>query len=49
MKTKKALKYILIGLLTIIIIGVLGMVVWSKTGTYPARRLQCLHLNQQTG
>lgn len=37
MKIKKALKYVLIGLVAIIIIGVLGMIVWSKTGTYPAR------------
>ena len=37
MKNKRALKFSLIGLLTIIIIGVLGMLVWSKTGTYPAR------------
>ena len=37
MKNKKALKFTLIGLLAIIIIGVLGMIIWSKTGTYPAR------------
>ena len=37
MKINKAIKFILIGLLTIIIIGVMGIVVWSKTGTYPAR------------
>ena len=37
MNIKKILKYALIGLITIIIIGVLGMLVWSKTGTYPAR------------
>jgi hypothetical protein len=37
MKTKKVLKYALIGLVGILIIGVLGMIVWSKTGTYPAR------------
>jgi len=37
MKTKKALKFLLIGLIDIIIIGVLGMIVWSITGTYPAR------------
>ena len=39
MKIKKALKFILIGVLTILIIGVLGMLVWSKTGTYPAREV----------
>ena len=37
MKIKKIIKYSLIGFVSIIIIGVLGMVVWSKTGTYPAR------------
>ena len=39
MKTKKAVKFILIGVLTILIIGILGMLVWSKTGTYPAREV----------
>ena len=34
---KKIINYILIGIVSIIIIGVLGMLVWSKTGTYPAR------------
>ena len=37
MKTKKVIKIILIGFVSIIIIGVLGMLVWSKTGTYPPR------------
>jgi hypothetical protein len=37
MKRRKALKLTLIGLGSIIIIGVLGMIVWSITGTYPAR------------
>ena len=37
MKIKKIIKYTLIGLIAIIIIGVLGLLVWSKTGTYPAR------------
>jgi hypothetical protein len=37
MKIKKAIKFTLIGLLTIIMIGFLGMLIWSKTGTYPAR------------
>ena len=36
-KNKKAIIISLLGLLTIIVFGVLGMVVWSKTGTYPAR------------
>ena len=37
MKIKRIIKFSLIGFITIIIIGVLGMLVWSKTGTYPAR------------
>ena len=37
MKIKKFLKFTLIGLSTILIIAVVGMIVWSKTGTYPAR------------
>jgi hypothetical protein len=37
MNIKKLTKYSLIGLVSIIIIGVLGLLVWSKTGTYPAR------------
>ncbi len=37
MNIKKIIKYLVIGFITIIIIGVLGMLVWSKTGTYPAR------------
>jgi hypothetical protein len=38
MNLKKIIKYTLIGFVSIIIIGVLGMLVWSKTGTYPARK-----------
>jgi len=37
MNIKKIIKYLVIGFITIIIIGFLGMLVWSKTGTYPAR------------
>ena len=37
MNIKKIIKYTLIGFVSIIIIGVLGMLVWSKLGTYPAR------------
>jgi hypothetical protein len=37
MKIKKAIKFLLIGFITIIIIGALGMIIWSKTGTYPAK------------
>lgn len=36
MKKNRILRYILIGLLSMIIVGILGLVVWSKTGTYPA-------------
>jgi pimeloyl-ACP methyl ester carboxylesterase len=39
MKINKAIKFLSLGLLTIIIIGFFGMLVWSKTGTYPARRV----------
>jgi hypothetical protein len=39
MNIKRILKYLLIGLITIIILGVVGMLVWSKTGTYPARKV----------
>ena len=37
MKVKKTIQFTLIGFVSIIIIGVLGMLVWAKTGTYPAR------------
>jgi len=37
MNIKKILKFLLIGFVIILIIGVLGMLVWSKTGTYPAK------------
>ena len=37
MNLKRIIKFALIGFISIIIIGVLGMIVWSKTGTYPAR------------
>ena len=37
MSIKKILKYLIIGLITLILIGVLGIIVWSRTGTYPAR------------
>jgi hypothetical protein len=39
MNIKKIIKYTFIGLLIILVIGVLGVVVWSKTGTYPAREV----------
>jgi hypothetical protein len=37
MKVKRIIQFAFIGLVSIVIIGVLGMLVWSKTGTYPAR------------
>jgi hypothetical protein len=39
MNIKKIIKYALIGFFSVIIIGILGMLIWSKTGTYPARTL----------
>jgi len=36
---KKIIKYTFIGIVTILVIGVLGVVVWSRTGTYPAREV----------
>jgi hypothetical protein len=36
-KAKKILWFMLIGVVAILAIGVLGMLVWAKTGTYPAR------------
>jgi hypothetical protein len=37
MNTKKIIKIAIIVFVSLIIIGVLGLLVWSKTGTYPAR------------
>jgi hypothetical protein len=37
MNIKRIFKFTLIGFISIIIIGVLVIIVWSKTGTYPAR------------
>jgi hypothetical protein len=39
MNMKKIIKYAVFGFVSIIIIGLLGMLVWSKTGTYPARMI----------
>jgi hypothetical protein len=36
-KTKSIFKYALLGLIAILIISVVGLFLWSKTGTYPAR------------
>ena len=37
MKAKKIIRFTLIGFVSIIVIGVLGMLIWARTGTYPAR------------
>jgi hypothetical protein len=37
MKAKRIIRFTLISFVAIIVIGVLGMLVWAKTGTYPAR------------
>jgi hypothetical protein len=37
MKAKRIIRFTLIGFVSIIVIGVLGMLVWARTGTYPAR------------
>ena len=39
MKTKKLLKKVIVGLSAIFIIAFLGLLVWSKLGTYPAREI----------
>jgi hypothetical protein len=37
MKIKKGLKIAVISVVLILIVGALGMIIWSETGTYPAR------------
>jgi len=37
MKAKRIVQFAFIGFVSIVIIGVLGVLVWAKTGTYPAR------------
>lgn len=37
MKIRKVLKFAAIGLLVLTLIGVVGMLIWAETGTYPAR------------
>jgi hypothetical protein len=37
MKVRRIIQFALLGLVSIIILGVLGMLVWARTGTYPAR------------
>jgi hypothetical protein len=37
MTARRILRYALIGLVSLVVIGVVGMLVWAETGTYPAR------------
>jgi hypothetical protein len=37
MKVRRIIRFALIGVVSIIIVGVLGMLVWARTGTHPAR------------
>jgi hypothetical protein len=37
MKARRIIRFTLIGFVSIVAIGVIGMLVWAKTGTYPAR------------
>ena len=37
MRARKAIRFAVVGLASIVIAGVLGMLVWARTGTYPAR------------
>jgi hypothetical protein len=39
MKTKQAIRILLLGLLAMVMIGAVGVLVWSKTGTYPAGKV----------
>lgn len=48
MKLNKTLKYILIGLASLLVITALGLFIWSATGTYPARSV-ALSALQSTG
>jgi len=36
MKLKKILKYTIITMLALVLVSILGLFIWSKTGTYPA-------------
>ena len=49
MKTKKIIKISLMGFLALILISAVGMVVWSKTGTYPARQAALSALESTEG
>jgi hypothetical protein len=37
MRAKRIVRFTLIGFVSIIVVGVLGLLVWAETGTYPAR------------
>ena len=37
MNIKRIIKFSVIGIISIIVFGVLGVLIWSRTGTYPAR------------
>ncbi len=49
MKLNKTLKYILIGLASLLVITVLGLFIWSATGTYPARSVALSALESRDG
>jgi hypothetical protein len=49
MKIKRILKFLIISLGIIVIVAVLGMVIWSKTGTYPAKAVALSALESTEG
>ena len=49
MKFRKIIKYALAGLAIILIISTLGLLLWSKTGTYPARDVALAALESSAG
>jgi hypothetical protein len=49
MKFRKTIKYIGIGLVILLIVAVLGLFAWSKTGTYPARDVALAALESTDG
>ena len=49
MKTRKAIRYALVGFVSIIVVAVLGMLVWAETGTYPARTVALSALESTDG
>ena len=44
-KNKKTIKYTLLDLLAVLIVGALGMTLWSITGTYPVEAVAQAALN----